>query len=329
MNLRRILFQGPEERLDKFLALALDVSRAQVKRLLEQGLVWVNQKRAKAAYRLRTGDLLMVSLPPSTTSRLEPEHMDLSILYEDEEILVLNKPPGLVVQPGAGHRHGTLVHGLLAYCPTVGEVGGPERAGLVHRLDKDTSGVMVVAKTECAHRSLALQFKKREVDKDYLALVYGSVKGPRGSVELALGRDSRDPKRISPRSRRVREARTHWEVLLWLEHVTWLALRPETGRTHQIRVHMSSIGHPVVGDPLYGGKGRWKAIPHGKARQALAMANRQMLHAWRLCFQHPATVQRVCFEAPIAEDMVTLLNELGVDPSPWKGHSQRLPSPTG
>lgn len=319
MAVQQIRFQEPEEdRLDRFLARNLQVSRTQVKHLIDQGLVCLNGRPARAGARLRPGDLLEVSISPPSPSRLEPELMDLPILYEDEEILVLDKPPGLVVQPGAGHHSGTLVHALLARCPSIGSVGGPERAGLVHRLDKDTSGVMVVAKTDRTHSNLSLQFKERKVSKDYLALVYGLVKERQGSVELALGRDLRDPKRISPRSRRTREARTRWEVLVWLGEVTWLVAKPETGRTHQIRVHLSSMGHPVVGDRLYGGRSRWKGLAPGPARDALAQVNRQLLHAWRLCFEHPEKGARVSFQAPIPQDMALILKSLGLDPSPWK-----------
>jgi 23S rRNA pseudouridine1911/1915/1917 synthase len=309
--------QGQEDRLDRFLARQLELTRSQAKRLIQQGHVFLMGRPARPSTWVEPGALVQVELPPPLPSGIQPEPMELAILYEDEDLLVLNKQAGLVVHPGPGHGRGTLVHGLLAHCPGIQSVGGPQRAGLVHRLDKDTSGLMVVAKTEMAHRSLSLQFKERRVSKDYLALVYGSVKERQGVVELPLGRNPADRVKISPRSGKGREARTRWEVLAWLGQVTWLRARPETGRTHQIRVHLASMAHPVVGDGLYGGKGRWKALPQGPAREALARVERQLLHAWRLSFEHPATREGASFEAPIPRDMALVLGSLGLDPSAW------------
>lgn len=310
--------EGREDRLDRFLARELHMPRSQVKRLVQQGHVLLNGRAAKPSAWVEVGALVQVQLPPSSPTDLEPQPMDLAILYEDEELLVLNKQAGLVVHPGAGHPRGTLVNGLLAHCPGIRGVGGLERAGLVHRLDKDTTGAMVVAKTERAHRLLSLQFKERKVMKEYLALVWGWVREEKGLVELHLGRDQRDRLRISARSRKAREARTQWEVLARLEQLTWLRARPETGRTHQIRVHLASMGHPVVGDPLYGGRGKWKALSPGKTREALAKVERQLLHAWRICVDHPGLGKRVCFHAPIPQDLAWVLEALGLDPSPWK-----------
>lgn len=310
--------EGLEDRLDKFLARELNMTRSRVKKLIQEGHVLLNGKPARPSAWVEAADLVQVYLPPASPSGLEPEPMELAIIYEDEELLVLNKQAGLVVHPGAGHPRGTLVNGLLAHCPGIRGVGGLERAGLVHRLDKDTSGAMVVAKTEKAHRLLSLQFKERRVAKDYLALVWGLMREDKGLLELSLGRDPRDRLRISTRSRRTREARTVWEVLARLGKTTWLKAKPETGRTHQIRVHLASMGHPVVGDSLYGGKSGWKALCSGEDRQVLGKVGRQLLHAWRLCFDHPLSGKRVCFQAPIPDDLAWVLQALGLDPSPWK-----------
>lgn len=318
--------QGREDRLDRFLARELDVTRSQVKRLIQEGRVLLNGKPARPSSWVEAGALVQVCLPPPTPSGLEPEPMELDILYEDQELLVLNKQAGLVVHPGAGHLRGTLVNGLLAHCPAIRGVGGLERAGLVHRLDKDTTGAMVVAKTERAHRLLSLQFKERRVRKDYLALVWGLVGEERGVVELSLGRDPRHRLRISTRSRRSREARTAWEVMARLGRTTWLRARPETGRTHQIRVHLASMGHPVVGDPLYGGKTGWKALSPDEGREVLGKVERQLLHAWRLCFDHPLSGERLCFQAPIPNDLACVLQGLGLDPSPWRESLPGRPS---
>lgn len=322
--------EGREDRLDRFLARELNMTRSQLKRLIQDGHVLLNGKLARPSSWVEAGALVQLSLPPAVPSALEPEPMELEIIYEDEEVLVLNKQAGLVVHPGAGHLRGTLVNGLLAHCPGIRGVGGFERAGLVHRLDKDTTGAMVVAKTERAHRSLSLQFKERKVSKHYLALVWGLVPQDRGLVELSLGRDLRDRLRISTRARKAREARTGWEVLARLGRVTWLKARPETGRTHQIRVHLACMGHPVVGDPLYGGKTRWKTLSPGKDREVLEKVERQLLHAWRLCFHHPLTGEGLCFQAPIPDDLAWALQALGLDPSPWKewlSRSQSLQEP--
>lgn len=320
-----------EKRLDVFLSERLGISRSQVKNIIREGLVRLNAKPAKASSKIKRGDKLQVLFVPPPEPKLEPQPMSLNIIYEDDEILVLFKPAGLVVQPGAGHLSGTLVHGLLAHSPRIGAVGGRERAGLVHRLDKDTSGVMVVAKTQKAHEMLSLQFQQRRVQKEYLSLVYGRMDQRKGSVEIPLGRDRKDPKRISIRPRKPKDAITRWEVLAWIGQTSWLRILPETGRTHQIRVHMASIGHPVVGDPLYGTKKRLEDLSPGPEREALRKVTRQLLHAWKISLEHPSTGRRMWFQVPIPEDMEMILRELGLDPAPWleksmgvaEGHGQQ------
>jgi 23S rRNA pseudouridine1911/1915/1917 synthase len=306
-----------EERLDVFLSKRLGISRSQAKNMIQEGLVQLNARPGKASARLKRGDKLQVSLVEAAPPRLVPQPMDLDIVYEDEEILVLSKPAGLVVQPGAGHFSATLVHGLLAHCPKIGGVGGEARAGLVHRLDKDTSGVMVVAKTQMAHDALSRQFSQRRVHKEYLALVHGRMSQRSGTVETPLGRDRKDPKRISTRPRKPKEAVSRWELLAWLGTTSWLKVIPETGRTHQIRVHMASIGHPVVGDPLYGGKRRLKDLSPDPQKNLLMRVKRQLLHAWRISIEHPSSGERLWFQVPIPGDMEMVLRDLGLDPAPW------------
>lgn len=294
------------ERLDLFLVRSLrDLTRSQIKRLITSGFVLVNGERAKAGVLLRTGDLVDVSIPPSPPCQLQPEVVRFDVLYEDPWVLVLNKPAGLVVHPGPGHPSGTLVHGLLAHCPAIETVGGRERAGLVHRLDKDTSGVMIVAKTPEAHLALSRQFKEHTAHKDYIALVHGTPERPSGSISSPLGRDRWDRKRISVRTRKPRTAVTHWQVLGLFEDYALLLVRPETGRTHQIRVHLACMHHPVAGDALYGPKA---SSLGGKGRAPFAP--RQLLHAASLSIEHPQSGQRQTFRAPLPRDLAEILQVL-------------------
>lgn len=289
------------KRLDLFLAQASGLSRARVQQLIAEGHVLVAGHPQKPRYRLRAGEGVQLHLPPPRPLALVPEAIPLHVLYEDEDILVLNKPAGMVVHPGAGRATGTLVHGLLAHCGALPGIGGVERPGIVHRLDRDTSGVLVVAKTEAAHQSLSRQFKTRVVRKRYLALVHGEVQRDSGRIEASLGRRVHDRKRMGVRERGGREARTAYQVVRRLPGMTLLELALETGRTHQIRVHLSHIGHPVIGDRVYGGRRERRRADSDAPR-----AERQMLHAWRLGFHHPRTGAWVEFTAPPPEDFVRL-----------------------
>jgi 23S rRNA pseudouridine1911/1915/1917 synthase len=301
--------------LDRFVAERLkELTRSQIKRLITSGHVRLSGRKVKAGAQIRPGDWVEVTIPPSPPSNLEPEFIPLAILHEDDWILALDKPSGLVVHPGPGHASGTLVHALLAHCPALDTIGGPQRAGLVHRLDKDTSGVMVVAKTNTAHRHLTRQFKDRNVEKEYLALVHGRLRDAAGTIQASLGRDPRDRKKISTRSRRPRAAVTHWRVVAWLPHATLLRLRLETGRTHQIRVHLATLGHPVVGDLLYGSRSRARGVPRESVRKVLLEVSRQLLHAERLALEHPDGTGRIAFRAPLPADMVEILQRLGMAP---------------
>ncbi|MFQ5961983.1 MAG: RluA family pseudouridine synthase [Candidatus Methylomirabilales bacterium] len=292
-------------RLDQFLVQSSGLSRAAVQHLIHQERVRIGDRPRKASYRVRTRDRIVVTFPPPEPSGIEPEPIPLDLLYEDDDLLVINKPPGLLVHPGAGRRHGTIVNALLYHYPGISGIGGVERPGIVHRLDKETSGCLLVAKTEMAHQTLTRQFETRQVKKIYLALVHGSVRARRGKVTLPIGRHERERKRMAVRTRKGREAETAYEVLGLAPECTLVEVMPTTGRTHQIRVHFATMGHPVVGDKLYGGrrqrKSRWKV-------------ERQLLHAWKLAFTHPRTGERVESTAPLPRDFHEILEHVGIHP---------------
>ena len=288
------------QRLDVYLAGRLSLSRSQVKKALEAGHITVGGKRAKVSHKVRPGEEIRVDLPsPEPLPKMEPEDVPFEILYEDEDLAVINKPPGVVVHPAAGHWRGTLVHGLLKRLKDLSGVSGKIRPGIVHRLDKDTSGIMVVAKNDFAHLTLAHQFKTSQVTKVYLALVHGCPRDLEGKIDLPIGRHPVHRQKMSVHCRVCREAVTFWRLLKSFKGATLLEIRPLTGRTHQIRVHLSAIGHPIVGDPLYGG-----------CRPTGPKASRQLLHAYRLTFVHPRTKAAVSFEAPLPEDMLAIINNL-------------------
>ena len=307
MDLREFIVTRAEagQRLDVFLSGASGLSRARVQRLIEGGHVLVGGRPQKPRHPVTPGEQIQLRVPPATPLLLTPEAIPLDILHEDDDLIVLNKPPGMVVHPGAGRSAGTLVHALLAHCGTLAGIGGVERPGIVHRLDRDTSGALVVAKTDAAHQSLSRQFKTRAVKKRYLALVHGVVRQDSGRIEAAIGRREDDRKRMGVRIRGGREARTAFRVLRRLPETTLLALDLETGRTHQIRVHLAHIGHPVIGDQVYGGRRERRRAASDEPR-----ADRQMLHAWRLAFRHPTTGGWVEFTAPLPEDFLRLVGPI-------------------
>ena len=302
------------QRLDVFVARASGLSRARVRTLIDGGAVLVGGHPQKPRHAVHTGDQVTLTVPEPEPLALTPEPIPLDILYEDEALVVLNKPAGLVVHPGAGRATGTLVHALLAHCRELPGIGGVERPGIVHRLDRDTSGVMVVAKSEAAHASLSAQFKSRAVRKRYLALVHGVMRQDAGRIEAAIGRREQDRKRMGVRVQGGREARTAYRVLRRYPAMTLVEASLETGRTHQIRVHLAHIGHPVFGDTTYGGRRERQSEASGRLR-----GQRQMLHAWRLGFRHPRTGAWLEFTAPIPEDFAALLGA-GWD-APLPGHA--------
>ncbi len=300
------------KRLDIFLSThTADLSRAAIQRLIEKGAVTVNGKRPKPSQKIKPGDEIAWDVPKPAPLEIGGEPIPLDVLYEDESLLVLNKPAGIVVHPAPGHWSGTLVNALLYHMQsgTIAEgesfasIGGRERPGLVHRLDKGTSGVMVIAKTDAAHQGLSKQFKAHTINRVYLALVSGSVKGRTGRVELAIGRDTKNRKKISARTTSPREAVTEFQVTeRFGKAATLVEVRPQTGRTHQIRVHLASLGHPLLGDDTYGGR---KAGTIGEAQ-----IERPMLHARTLGFTHPVTGKHLEYTVPPPADMEELLQVL-------------------
>jgi 23S rRNA pseudouridine1911/1915/1917 synthase len=313
-------------RLDRFLALLPEVgSRAVAQRLLQGGGVLVDGRTRPKSHRLEGGEELELEPPAPAPSGLVPEAIDLAIPYEDEHLLVVDKPAGLVVHPAPGHARGTLVHGLLAYDVEGGEE--PGRPGIVHRLDRDTSGLMVVAKTGGAHRALVEAIKNREVSRRYLALVWGVPGAASGVIEAAIGRDPRRRQRMAVVGRGGRPARTRWRVTERFGVCAALAVALDTGRTHQIRVHLSHLGHPVVGDPVYGGRARMRLrLPTAERNLVaalLGMLPRQALHASELEFAHPISGRKLHFEAPLPRDIAGALAWL----RECHGHQRRTTCP--
>ena len=295
----RIVERQAGVRLDQFLARNLqDVSRSQLIASIRAGLILVEGSSKKSSYRLKAGDTVAGSLYSPSSVDVEPEEIPLLILFEDEFLLVISKPPGLVVHPGSGNQTGTLVHGLLHHCGSIADVGDSVRPGLVHRLDKDTSGVMVIAKREDVHRKLVEAFKARTVAKEYLALLHGILAKKQGRLVASIGRHPIHRQRMAVREVGGRYAATHWHVVKEFEgRYSLVMVGIETGRTHQIRVHMAHLGHPVVGDSVYGGTSQ-KKFP------------RQLLHASRIRFVHPITGDNLDIEAPLWPDFLEVLNNL-------------------
>lgn len=275
-----------------------DYSRSHVAALIRHGSIRVQGLEKKPGYKVCEGDEITGTIEPSENIRFDPEPIPLDILYEDDAIIVINKQHGLVVHPAPGHYTGTLLNGLLYHCPEIQTYGDKIRAGIVHRLDKDTSGVMVIAKTMTAHEFLSKQFKDRTIQKEYLALVHGEMKSDSGRITFPIGRHPVDRKKMSIIGTKKREAETHWKVKeRFLEEATLLEVNLKTGRTHQIRAHCAAIHHPVVGDCVYGSKKK------GNETSGLLSAKRQMLHSWRLGLVHPERKKDMIFEAPIPLDM--------------------------
>ncbi|MBV9463186.1 MAG: RluA family pseudouridine synthase [Verrucomicrobiae bacterium] len=288
---------GPGEggRLDQWLSQREDpaLSRSAWQRLIREGAVQVNAERAEARRKLLPGDRVEAALPDARAAEIAAEAIPLGILYEDEDVVVVDKPAGLVVHPAAGHASGTLVNALLHHCAgSLSGIGGVERPGLVHRLDADTSGCLVVAKNDAAHHGLAAQFKDRTVVKTYLAWVVGKPRVRSGKIDAPIGRHPSNRKKMSVRED-GRPALTEWKAKEAYAAASLLECRLHTGRTHQIRVHLSRLGHPIVGDEVYGGR-----------RGAFPEVKRQLLHAWRLSFEHPRTQAPVSLEAPLPADFV-------------------------
>jgi 23S rRNA pseudouridine1911/1915/1917 synthase len=295
------------DRLDRFLTAQIpDFSRSQIQRLIEGGHVTHSRhKKVKANNDIREGDVIGVELPDAQPSSLQAEDIPLEILFNDADVVVVNKPAGMVVHPAAGNPSGTLVNALLHHIKDLSGIGGEVRPGIVHRLDKGTSGVMVIAKNDDAHKELARQFHDREVEKEYVALTWGLVQ-QRKRINAAIGRDPKNRVKMSTRAGRARSAVTRVTWARDLKGVTLIRVAIATGRTHQIRVHLSAIGHPIVGDALYGGVHR--RVPH--PLRAVTKLTRPFLHAERLAFTHPRTQERLEFSAPLPEDLEAVLIDL-------------------
>ncbi len=299
-------------RIDVHLARALPaLSRSRIQRLIREGRVRVDGRAARAGERTRAGSRIEIEVPEALPADLVPEDIPLAVVYEDPSVIVVDKPVGMVVHPAAGNARGTLVHALLHHCRTLSGVGGVQRPGIVHRIDKGTSGLLVIAKDDRAHRSLAAQFKAHTVDREYLALVVGHFKkSPAGRFDQPVGRHPKDRKRMSVTSRRGRPALTRYRVEREIGAFTLLRLSLGTGRTHQIRVHLSAAGHPVVGDRTYGGKGAAGAGAPGALARWIRALERPALHAAVLGFEHPVTGRRLRFESPLPQDIQRLLARL-------------------
>jgi 23S rRNA pseudouridine1911/1915/1917 synthase len=282
------------QRLDHFLRAELaDRSRAFLQKLIDEARVLVNGKPSKPSHKVRRGDKICVEIPPPRPLAAQSEAITLDVLYEDDDLIVVNKPAGMVVHPAAGNFTGTLVNALLHHCcGRLAGIGGVERPGIVHRLDKGTSGCLVVAKTDFAHQSLVTQFKSRGVRKIYRAVCWGKIARPSGRIETAIGRSERDRKKMSARARRGRPSLTEYRVMKQHADFALVELALHTGRTHQIRVHMAHIGHPVVGDATY-----------GRARKPDISVARPLLHAYKLGFTHPRTGALMEFTAPMPDDL--------------------------
>lgn len=304
-------------RLDAVVASHLpDCSRSLAATLIAGRKILVNQQPKKPGYHIKSGDKIQGRIPDPEPVEYEPEPIPLHILYQDRHIIVINKQPGLVVHPAPGHCSGTLVNALLFHCPDLRAIGGEIRPGIVHRLDKDTSGTMIAAKSAQAQEELARQFKAREVQKKYLALVYGDVQSETGEIKLPIGRHPVDRKRMSTTTRKGRAAETAWKVRERYQSATLLELTLKTGRTHQIRVHCTAMGHPIVGDQVYHSRKWLKDIDRlysgvsPSMTAQLKAVPRQMLHAWSLGIIHPHSGKAMTFESPMPIDMETVIEKL-------------------
>lgn len=306
MNFIKLIKITPEsvnQRIDKFLS-SYDstLSRSFIQRLIDKGSVTVNGKFAKSSYKLKEGDEIKIEIPELEPSTVKPEPIPLDILYEDESVIVINKPAGMVVHPAAGNYSGTLVNALLYHCrDTLSGIGGIERPGIVHRLDKDTSGLLMAAKDDFTHNHLSKQLKDRTIVRKYLTLVKGNIKEDSKKIEIPIGRHVSDRKKMSIKTKRGRIAITEFTVVERFDNYTLLEIRLKTGRTHQIRVHLSAIGHPVAGDKIYGKSYKFQVS------SSKFFINRQMLHAAILGFIHPKTGKYLEFNAQLPDDMKDIL----------------------
>jgi 23S rRNA pseudouridine1911/1915/1917 synthase len=293
-------------RLDTFISQKSHLTRSFIQKLIRQGSITVNSCAEKAGYKIKKGDKIELIIPDEPERQLAPEDIPLEILWEDEHIIVVNKPPDMVIYPAVGNRRGTLMNALVSRCGRLSSVGAPLRPGVVHRLDKNTSGVIVIAKDDRSHHGLVNQFKNREVEKHYTALLYGRLKEDSGEITSAIGRSLSDRKKMSVKTRNGKEAITKFEVVRRFNSATLVNVRIITGRTHQIRVHFASIGYPVLGDKTYGKK------TSVKSGRITVNFSRQMLHAYSMRLKHPVNGESLEFTAPMPEDMEEAIGELSL-----------------
>lgn len=285
------------ERLDKTVAQALNLSRGRIKELLEDGRILVNGSLEKASYPVQEEDRIQVDLPEAEEVEILPEPMDLDIVYEDSDLVVINKPKGLVVHPAPGHHTGTLVNGLLAHCQDLSGINGKLRPGIVHRIDKDTSGLLIICKNDHSHQEIAKQLQDKTCHREYLALVHHPFDHDHGTIDAPIGRDEKDRQKMAVTAKNSKPAITHFRVLKNYKDYALVSCLLETGRTHQIRVHMQYIGHPVVGDPKYG----YRKTMDTKG---------QLLHAAHIEFIHPSTKEKMSLDAPLDPIFAKVLEQL-------------------
>jgi 23S rRNA pseudouridine1911/1915/1917 synthase len=309
-SLKKLIKQTVEKhdqgnRVDHYLSSLskLKLSRAIIKKLIATEHILVDGRSTKPSVRLKGGEVVTIEIPPSEPPKLLPEEIPIQVLFEDKDLIIIDKPAGMVVHPGAGCKSGTLVNALLFHCNDLSTIGGPLRPGLVHRLDKETSGLIVVAKNDHAHHFLSKQFADRKVTKKYWAFVWDEIHLPHGQFDQQIGRSTSNRKKMSSGTTRGKPARTEWRVVERFPHVTWVEASPKTGRTHQIRVHFAESGHPLVQDTTYGGGlAKRKKIPH-ELISAAKMLGRHALHAFSLSFHHPESNEIMAFESPLPSDL--------------------------
>jgi len=301
------------QRLDLFLAgQNLNLTRSRIQNLIRQGRVLVDGARVKPNFKVKPNQIIRIEIPAPQISKIQPEKIPLDIVYEDKDLLVVNKPAGMVTHPAAGNRSGTLVNALLYHCRNLSGIGGVARPGIVHRLDKDTSGLLLVAKNDSAHLKLSRQLQDKSLFREYAAVVWGKMPQKKGTIDAPIGRKPTDRKKMSVTAVASRIAVTEYEVKESFRPCELLSIRLKTGRTHQIRVHLAYWGHPVTGDPEYGGRSKWinnlkSSAERNQAEEILKLISRQALHARKIGFIHPATGQYTEFESRIPLDMQELL----------------------
>lgn len=305
--------EHPTERLDTYLCECLpDISRSQLKKLIDNKQILLNGTPAKASVKLKGGETILVNLPEPEPIEAIPEDIPLTILYEDRDLIVINKPAGMVVHPAAGHAQGTLVNALLHHCDDLAGIGGELRPGIVHRIDKDTSGILVVTKNDQSHQHLAAQFKQHSIERHYLALIHGCPEKDSGTIDQPIGRHPIQRKKMSGKARNAKPAVTHWNVLKRYpnERLSLVRLKLETGRTHQIRVHFAEMNFPLVADPLYGSRSKFAAVTDQNLKKLMAQLPGQALHAQSLGFIHPRTGKYLEFSCEMPETLSNLIQYL-------------------